>query len=80
MIPPPTHLEPDIQKGDLVRLKKGEYIGKSDPWTRENVTGIVLRFDLHHPDDSALVIRVVEVLWDDGPAWVEVTKLEKCDK
>ena len=78
MIPYPRAARTDIKEGDLVRLRDGEYTSVSDPWKKGNATGLVLGFSIHHPDDSGIMIRVAEVLWDDGPAWVEITKLEVC--
>ncbi len=60
--------------GDLVKLK-----------TRDDLceccierTGVVLSFRNHHPDDSGLMIRVVEVLWEDQTKWVEISDIELC--
>ena len=75
MIPPALNAlhSSAFNTGDLVRVKL------TDPDIRNRSSGIVLKFDVHHPDDSGLVIPIVEVLWDDGPSWIDRDRIELCE-
>tara|TARA_B100000029_G_C17119242_1_gene794461 strand:- start:203 stop:403 length:201 start_codon:yes stop_codon:yes gene_type:complete len=56
--------------GDLVRIKDTD----SDI-DRIGESGIVLRFDFHHPDSSSTMIQIVEVLWPKGKGWIDKERL-----
>jgi len=58
-----------MKVGDLVSIKETD----TDPQGR--FSGIVLRFDVHHPDSSNTMIRIVEVLWPEGKGWVARERL-----
>jgi len=57
--------------GDLIQIKKDD----SDPQNRN--AGLILRFDVHHPDDSNSMIRIAEVLWARGAGWIDVDRIEE---
>ncbi len=60
--------------GDLVRVKKSD----SDPQNR--TSGVLLRFDVHHPDSSSIVMPIAEVLWNTGKSWIDRSRIEViCD-
>jgi len=56
--------------GDLVRMKRDD----SDHMGR--VTGVVLKFDVHHPDSSSQMIRIAEILWNTGKSWIDRSRIE----
>tara|TARA_B100000683_G_C12172847_1_gene425080 strand:- start:229 stop:429 length:201 start_codon:yes stop_codon:yes gene_type:complete len=57
--------------GDLVRVKR------DDTDIRGRNAGMILTFDTHHPDSSAVMIRIARVLWPDGPGWIDLERIEK---
>lgn len=57
--------------GDLVRVKR------DDSDIRGRDAGVILDFDMHHPDSSAMMIRIVRVLWSSGPSWIDLERIEK---
>ena len=57
--------------GDLVRVKR------VDTDIRGRNAGVILDFSTHHPDSSAMVIRIARVLWSDGPGWIDLERIEK---
>lgn len=63
-------LESDVKAGDLVRVK----LSDTDPRGRD--AGIVIRFDVHHPDSSNTMIQIVEVLWGDEKSWIARERIE----
>tara|TARA_Y100000816_G_scaffold284717_1_gene263374 strand:- start:680 stop:880 length:201 start_codon:yes stop_codon:yes gene_type:complete len=65
-----------MKVGDLVKLKNNATLCECCV----ERTGVVLRFKNHHPDDSALVIRVAEVLWEDQTKWVDLSDIELCQE
>lgn len=68
---PPSRM--GLVKGDLVRVKPCD-----SEWTpNPGAAGLVLEFDVYHPDDSSLVIPIVKVLWPDSPGWIDISRLEK---
>jgi len=60
--------------GDLVKLKHKKDLCEC---CMER-TGVVLKLRNHYPDDSDIIIRVAEVLWEDQTKWVEVSDIEPC--
>ena len=60
--------------GDLVKLKERDDLCECCV----ERTGVILNFRNHHPDDSAIVITVAEVLWDDRTKWVDVSEIVLC--
>ena len=66
---PPSRM--GLVKGDLVRVKP------CDSDVRNRTAGIILEFDVYHPDDSSLVIPIVKVLWPDEPGWIDINRVEK---
>ena len=60
-----------MQKGDLVRVKR------DDTDIRGRNAGVVLGFDVYHPDSSSMMIRIANVLWSDGPGWIDLERIEK---
>jgi len=56
--------------GDLVRIKPDD----TDPRNRN--AGLILRFDVHHPDSSSTMIRIAEVLWVQGAGWIDIDRIE----
>lgn len=65
-----------MKVGDLVKLKNRADLCECCV----ERTGVILRFRNHHPDDSSLVIRVVEVLWEDQTKWVDFSDIELCQE
>ena len=57
----------------LVKMKD------DDSDKRDRMTGIVLNLDWYHPDSSAAMIRIAEVLWDSGPSWIDASRIESAD-
>lgn len=56
--------------GNLVRIKPTD----GDPMGR--VSGVVLRFDVHHPDSSSICLPIVEVLWNTDKSWILKDRIE----
>lgn len=70
----PSHLKSNMhgmKKGDLVRVIP------TDTDIRGRTAGIILEFDVFHPDSSSLVIPIAKVLWPDKPGWIDLSRIEK---
>jgi len=59
-----------VKVGDLVRMKP------TDSDHRGRVAGVVLKFDVHHPDSSSQVIQIAEILWNTGKSWIDRSRIE----
>ncbi len=55
--------------GDLVR------VCPRDSDRRERNAGVILRFDLYYSGSTPT--SLAEVLWTDGPGWIDVKRIEK---
>jgi hypothetical protein len=60
-----------MKPGDLVEVTSTARFGR-DATSR----GIVIRFDVYHPEDYSRSIPIVEVLLSDGPRWVNRAKIK----
>ena len=63
-----------MKVGDLVRIRPDD----SDP--RDRLAGIILQLDSYHRESHLgriTVDPIAEVLWESGPSWIDLKRIEK---